>query len=179
MNTELQKVLDFWFVHLNPEQWFAKDDNLDKQIQNQFLSTHQKYRIYDREFSDLYELLALIILFDQFSRNMFRNTKDAFEFDWIALEITKQGIQKDVYHLFEKEEEKQFFFMPLMHSENLQDQELSIKLFQSLNPKTYQFALDHHKIIERFGRFPHRNSILERQSTLEEIHFLKTPNSSF
>ena len=179
IRTELQKILDFWFIDLKPHQWFAKDKNLDKQIQERFLSTHEKYKDCVQHSFNLDETLALILLFDQFSRNMFRGEKKSFQFDPIALKMTKKGIENQFHDLLKKEKEKQFFLMPLMHSENLEDQKLSVQLFKLFEKTAYQFAVSHYKIIQRFGRFPHRNQLLKRQSTAEEISFLQTPNSSF
>ena len=181
MITSPKKILDFWFHEAGPEKWFAKDAAFDQEIRDLFLETYNAERGGTLsswpESADSY--LALILLFDQFSRNMFRDSKKAFESDIFALKISKKAIEKG----FDKKmntSQKKFLYMPFMHSECLEDQKESIQLFKSLKDnETLKYALQHADIIKNFGRFPHRNKILNRQSSEEEILFLQTPGSSF
>ena len=128
--------------------------------------------------------LALIILLDQFSRNVYRDDEKSFEGDELALNIAKEVIEKQ----FDKKinpKRRMFFYMPFMHSENIKDQERCIELIKELakeNKKAkrnLKYSIMHKNIIEKFNRFPHRNKILGRKSTEEEIDFLKTKGSSF
>lgn len=133
--------------------------------------------------------LALIILMDQFPRSIYRNTPKAFQFDRIALQICQEGLANgDDQQL--RPVQRVFFYMPLEHSENIEHQNLSVKLFEKLSrdihPEVkeafsgfFDYAVRHRDVIERFGRFPHRNKILGRQSTDGEALFLSQPNSSF
>ena len=114
---------------------------------------------------------------DQFSRNMFRELPESYATDSKALSITKYAITKKLDEELSTDH-KMFLYMPLMHSENLEDQKLCVQLFKD-NPKEKHYAEMHLRIIERFGRFPHRNNALGRKSTEEELQFLTTPNSSF
>lgn len=179
------KILDFWFEELSPSDWFKKNEELDMKIKDKFLEIYEKGK--EKQLESWLEKpdssLALIILLDQFPRNMFRDTKQMFQTDSLALEYSKDSIKKN----FDKEIEKgkAFFYMPLMHSENLEDQKECLKIFEELSKEdnsyreNVKFAKMHLDIIERFGRFPHRNKTLNRESTKEEIEFLKQPNSSF
>lgn len=123
--------------------------------------------------------LALILLLDQFTRNIFRDTPDAFSGDEKALKLCLDGIRLGYLDIL-KERKVWFFLLPMEHSETLAIQEASLPLFKKYPPEDcYQYAIPHHDIIARFGRFPHRNEILGRKSTTEEIEFLKEPGSSF
>ena len=179
LNPDFNAILDFWFLDLEPKNWFEKNLSLDQSIKEKFLLIHQNYRDYKCDYENTYEVLAFIILFDQFSRNIFRNTKLSFEFDFISLNATKKGIEKNLIDNLKETDEQKFFLMPLMHSEVLKDQKLSVELFKKFDENTYNFAVAHYNIIEKFGRFPHRNKILDRESSKEELDFLKQPNSSF
>jgi len=176
-----EKILDFWFKETPSTKWFDKDPSFDKKIRDLFLETYDAAKagnIYSwKEGVDSY--LALVILFDQFPRNMFRGDGKAFETDSLALKIAKKAIKKGL----DKELgaiERKFLYMPFMHSENLEDQRESVKLFSLMeDQETTKYAIQHANIIEKFSRFPHRNKILKRQSSKEEELFLKTPGSSF
>jgi len=124
--------------------------------------------------------LAYIIILDQFSRNMFRDTPQMYAADSLALDASKYAIKKG----FDKQVKKgrSFFYLPLMHSENLENQEECIKQFEILSEgkeSGTEYAIKHRDIIRQFGRFPHRNKILSRESTKEEIEFLTKPGSPF
>ncbi len=175
------QVIDFWFS--NQDKWFAKDPQFDLIITNQFLSLYKEAAEskLDEWQKEPLSMLALIIILDQFPRNIFRDDKRAYDLDKLAVSLTKKAIKLG----FNKELQGnsnylKFLYMPLMHSENLDDQKLSLKLFEELaDIKTYQYARAHYDIILLFRRFPHRNKILKRTSTRQEIEFLKSPNSSF
>lgn len=183
---EYVKVLDFWFEELTPEQWFKKDPNLDNLIRDKFEDLYSSITCggYLQWRNNPFSLLAKIIVLDQFSRNMFRDTQKMFTFDMLALNLAKLGIDRG----FDKElsfEERAFMYMPFMHSEDIEDQNKCVELFKELAKEdskyenNLNFAIRHKEIIEQFNRFPHRNEILERPSTSQEIEFLKKPNSSF
>ncbi|RBA23474.1 DUF924 family protein [Herminiimonas fonticola] len=134
-------------------------------------------------------LLALILLTDQFPRNMYRGTANSFAYDHIALQLSLQALEQGVDQLL-RPIERVFVYLPLEHSESIDDQERAVQLFEQLARDVvpaqkstfdgfHQFAIRHRDIIARFGRFPHRNEILGRTSTEEEISFLKTAGSSF
>jgi uncharacterized protein (DUF924 family) len=187
-----QAILDFWFgnsdseTYGKPQQnWFIKNKNFDNQIRNNFL-THYEEAL-NNNLNHWQEnalgCLALIIILDQFPRNMFRDTPQAFATDNLALNIAKSAIKNEfdqqLLPVF-----RWFIYLPFEHSENIEDQNLSVKLFSTLkddpdSKSTIEYAIAHQKIIERFGRFPHRNSILARESTPEELQFLSQPRSSF
>jgi len=179
MNYKHQDILDFWFSSETKPKWFAKDVNFDQEIIDKFESYYEAAKNGTLTTWDNSPLgtLALVITLDQLPRNMFRGTVLSFATDDLALAYTKKAIDKNFDAELTKEQ-KQFLYMPLMHSENLEDQMLSVELFSQFSENN-QFAIKHMEIIKRFGRFPHRNDILSRESTDEEIIFLSGPNSSF
>jgi uncharacterized protein (DUF924 family) len=179
MNYKDQDIFDFWFSNEVKVKWFAKDVNFDQEIRDKFEIYYEaaKTGILDSWENSPLGTLALIIILDQFPRNMFRGTDLSFATDYLALAHTKKAIEKNFGAELTKEQ-KQFLYMPLMHSENLENQMLSVELFSRLHENN-EFAIKHMEIIKRFGRFPHRNDILKRKSTDEEITFLSGPNSSF
>ena len=194
----IDEILEFWFGDSlekdplkNASHWFKKDPEFDMDISEKFkdlLPQAQEGKLDDWKKTPQGSL-AFIILTDQFPRNIFRNQKTSFAFDGIALTTSKETIEKKLdksMHWVERV----FCYMPLMHSETLKDQEQSLLLYQNLlreTPKPYKdsvennydYAMKHYEIIHRFGRFPHRNQILKRESTEEENEFLKQPGSSF
>ena len=197
------RILDFWFGDLGegdvpPEDlsrmWWAKDQKTDDHIRNNFepgLVNAREGELREWEKTPR-GTLALIILLDQFSRNIYRDTPGAFSQDAQALKIAANGIEKKGFDKGLHPVMRVFFYMPLMHSENLEVQERSIALFRSLErdfpsppelakmlSNNRDYAERHYAIIERFGRYPHRNRILGRESSPEEIEFLKQPGSSF
>jgi uncharacterized protein (DUF924 family) len=175
-----QEVLAFWFRQLTPEQWWHKDDALDARVRQRF------FRVYEdvasrptMPIADPHVALAHVIVLDQFPRNMFRDKPRSYATDAKARAIAKAalaaGLDRDL-----SKSERLFLYMPLQHSEDLADQRRSLELVASLgDDELSHFAQAHLHIIERFGRFPHRNAILGRPSTPEEIEFLKSPMSSF
>lgn len=174
-------ILRFWFDEIKPTQWFKKDPNFDHTIQTRFSGLYEEAVSNRLDFWDQTPegALALIILLDQFPRNMFRGAPEAFASDEKALLISKIAISKGI-DLKLPAAQRRFIYMPFMHSERLEDQDTGIQLFQNLGDiASIDYAVAHRNIIARFGRFPHRNDILGRTSTNEELAFLATPGSSF
>ena len=168
-------ILTFWFEESNPDQWFEKVEAFDQEIRTRFLATHERVvRGETLEWRDTPEgKLAEVIVLDQFSRNMFRGTPRAFAYDALALaraqEAIANGDDMRVPPL-----QRQFFYMPLMHSELLAVHTESRSLFEALgNESLLKYETEHTDIIERFGRYPHRNKVLGRASTPEEEAFLE------
>ncbi|MEO8386609.1 MAG: DUF924 family protein [Betaproteobacteria bacterium] len=185
-----RQILAFWFGESDEygksrAQWFKKDAIFDAEIRALFLSTYEAAaagQLSDWK-NEAESCLALIVVLDQFPRNMFRGNARAFASDALAREAThhalQQGFDRDM-----KPVERQFVYLPLEHSESLEDQEQCLKLMLALSdfPETrdlHIWAEKHLVIIRRFGRFPHRNATLTRESTAEEIAFLKEPGSGF
>lgn len=175
------KVLAFWFAELRSEQWFKRDAPLDEQIRARFLAIHELVsRMPDASLlTDAQTALAAILVLDQFSRNMFRGTPASFASDAKALAITEAALAKGYADALDKNE-RLFLYVPLEHCERRNVQARCVELMSGLgDPELTRYAQAHRDIIERFGRFPHRNAILGRTSTAEEIEFLKQPDSSF
>lgn len=184
MNTNIpenQQILNFWFKELSPEQWWKVDPKLDARIKQEFGDLHQQ-----AVNGELWEwrktaagALAEIIILDQFSRNIYRNSPEAFRYDNQALILSQNAIDQQ----FNKQlsaAKLAFLYMPFMHSESKKIHEIAVKLFSEPgleNNLAYEYL--HKAIIDQFGRYPHRNSILGRASTPKEIEFLKKPNSHF
>ncbi len=197
---EAKQVLDFWFGELDEhgradaahaQRWWKKDEAFDAEIREGFGPLIDAVMAGAREawLSEPRGALAYVIVLDQFSRNAFRGTKRSFAGDERALAATRRslaaGFDRRLVH-----DERAFLYMPLMHAEDLEAQELCVSLFSALRDEAapdqradaeeqLSFAVQHRDIIARFGHFPHRNEILGRRSTPEEIAFLKTPGSSF
>ncbi len=185
------QVLSFWFGDEyekgNEKEgknfWFTKRDETDQYIRERFEATVSAARRgkLDTWAGTARGRLALIIVLDQFPRNIHRDTPEAFASDAQALALAKEGIVKGMDKELEGHEQA-FFYMPFMHSEDLADQERSVALFTKLaEAGTWDasWAIKHKKVIDRFGRYPHRNSILGRVSTPEELEYLKDPNAGF
>jgi len=184
------EVLLFWFGPPGErgkphKRWFVKDEAFDREVRSRFLGLHGDAAAgklaHLKETAD--GCLALIVVLDQFPRNMFRGTSRAFATDALALEAARQALARG----FDRgmlAVERLFFYLPFEHSEVLADQELACELtrpLDALEPRleAYRYAVLHREVIRRFGRFPHRNAILGRASTPEELEFLKGPGSSF
>lgn len=176
-----QAVIRFWFEASTPQQWFAKDDAFDRAIQEHFggvLDQGARGELWHWR-SDALGRLAEILVLDQFSRNVWRDTPRAFAQDGMALVLTQEIIALGLDRDF-TEAQRAFAYMPLMHSESAVVQQESIRQFTALgNPVNLDFAERHKAIVDRFGRYPHRNRVLGRASTAEEEAFLRTPGSSF
>jgi uncharacterized protein (DUF924 family) len=174
------EVLHFWFDELGEDHWWAKSADIDAQIRSRFLPLHEQVVANDGFGATTQRaLLAAVIVLDQFSRNLFRGTSRAFAADSIARRLSRAAIKQGV-DVAMKEEERLFLYMPFEHSEDREDQALSVKLIASLgNPEWTQAAMAHNVIIDRFGRFPHRNAILNRPSSKDEVALLHEPASWF
>jgi uncharacterized protein (DUF924 family) len=163
-------VLKFWFG-LKPEQWWNGGAELDRRIKQCFLKVWAEKRQLptDAFLTDPMTALAAVILFDQYPRNMFRGNAEQFATDDLALAVAKGAIDKEFDEEL-KPEERGFLYMPFQHSENLADQNRSMLLFTELgDPRSLSYAKKHHDVIERFGRFPHRNAMLGRAPRPDEI----------
>ncbi|TKB49328.1 DUF924 domain-containing protein [Ferrimonas sediminicola] len=192
MNPEVEQVLFFWFGELElglPKEpkgklWFGAGEVIDQEIRTHFGELHQRALAgeLDGWAEDPRGRLALIILLDQFSRNLYRARAEAFAGDQRAVVLCKQGIARGMDRALSLSE-KQFFYMPLQHSESLEDQRLGVQMLtsmlQGLNGRalteaqgTLKFQQLHLEIIERFGRFPHRNLVLGRQNSAAEALYL-------
>lgn len=168
-----QTIVDFW-RDLGPERWFARDDELDATIAQRFGDVYERAAAgeLDGWAEEPNGALALVLILDQFPRNMFRGTPRAFETDAKALQLAKAALARgDHYHV--GEDVNQFFALPLMHSENLEDQEACVRWMGEIGEENVPYAEEHRDIVARFGRFPHRNTILGRATTSEEQAFLK------
>jgi len=176
-----QNIIEFWFDEIEQSQWWKKDENFDALIKSRFLDTHikaTKCELFVWRKSSL-GVLAEIIVLDQFSRNMFRNQPESFAYDAIALALAQSAIAAG-HDLELNTQQRSFLYMPFMHSESLLIHNEAVKLFTGLDvPKTLEFENRHKEIIQKFGRYPHRNKILGRVSTPEEVEFLTLPGSSF
>ncbi len=169
-------ILHFWFEEHGSADWFAKSDVFDAEIREKFSEVHRKaatgeiaaWRMTMRG------RLAEIIVLDQFSRNMFRGTPKAFAYDGLALHLAQEAVATGYLDDL-KPAERTFLLMPYMHSESPDVHIESLRLFTSLgNEEALRYERAHKDIIDRFGRYPHRNAILGRTSTLDEEAFLST-----
>jgi uncharacterized protein (DUF924 family) len=189
---QVEEILRFWFGDPNdPDHekqkkvWFIQNPAFDQKIKTRFLSYYQLAAENKLDFWQYYpeSCLALIIILDQFPRNLFRGQPQAFATDEKALKVANYAInQKFDQQLLSVQ--RAFIYLPFEHSENLTDQHRSVELFTQLrnDPNTasmFDYAIAHFNIIQQFGRFPHRNNILGRPSTPEELEFLTQPGSSF
>ena len=176
-----QEILRFWFEEAKPEQWFRKDEAFDRLISGRFSALHQRAAR-----CELYEWrheargrLAEIIVLDQFSRNMFRGTPQAFAHDALALALAQEAMASGADQVLDPRE-RTFLYMPYMHSESAEIHRIAEEIFrQHGNQANLDYELQHKAIIDRFGRYPHRNDILGRASTPAEVEFLKQPGSGF
>jgi uncharacterized protein (DUF924 family) len=167
-------VLDFWW-QAGPSKWFAKDDKFDKRCQETFLPSIDgaKAGELDNWIETADGALALLLLLDQMSRNVYRGTPEAFAADEKAVEIAEIALSRGFDRAFPKAA-RGFFYLPFEHSENIAHQERAVDLSKATGDKElYHYALIHMDVIRRFGRFPHRNKVLGRQSTAEEAAFLE------
>ena len=172
-NPNPQAVIDFW-VQAGPQSWFRKSDQFDQQFRERFLDWHE--RAARGEFDDWAAsasgAYALLILLDQFPRNAFRNTPRMYATDAKALDLAKamvaQGLDKQV-----PAERRVFCYLPYSHSEDLADQQEAVRLNQEIGRPWLDHAEEHLDVVQRFGRFPHRNTILGRQTTEQEMQFLQ------
>ena len=187
-----QAVLDFWFgsptspTYGDPQKsWFIKRDAFDQEIRDRFLAVHtdaNRHQLDPWQYQ-AESCLALIIVLDQFSRNLFRHTPKAYASDEKALNLAKnailQGFEQTLLPV-----QRWFLYLPFEHSEQWRDQQRSLQLwdtltFHSPSASAIEYAAKHAQVVQKFGRFPHRNTILNRQSTASELRFLQQPGSAF
>ena len=183
MKDSLQDVLSFWFEETSPAQWFQVNEDFDQLIRSRFGSLYAMAMqgVYDDWGRTVDGSLALVIVLDQFPRNMFRDTPAAFGGDAKALQISRRAIELGYDHVLAVHK-RRFLYLPFEHSEVLADQKESLDLFETMrddDPLSYDYALRHYRLIERFGRFPHRNIILGREPTPDEIAFLAEHGRGF
>ena len=187
---EAQEVLDFWFGREDEpgygefrEAWFRKDPEFDKLVRDRFEDLYEAAAAGDLDVwkEEALSCLALVIVLDQFPRNMFRGDPRSYATDRKAQETAEYAVDRALDREL-PEFQRTFLYMPFMHSEDLEHQRRSVELFRRLagnETDSSHYAVRHMEIIERFGRFPHRNEVLGRQTTPEEAEFLTQPGSSF
>jgi uncharacterized protein (DUF924 family) len=174
-------ILTFWFTETRREQWWTVDPAFDEQIRTRFGDVHRAARL-----GELWAWrctpqgrLAEVIVLDQFSRNLFRGTAEAFACDGMALALAQEAVAGGHDQALEPTQ-RAFIYMPYEHSESPRVHEEALRLFTALGlPDPLDYEQRHKAIIDRFGRYPHRNAALGRASTAEEIAFLQQPGSSF
>ncbi len=167
-------IIGYWFDHLGPKHWFTPNDDVDEEIRERFEPLWNSLRHEAAIFflTEPREALAATILFDQFPRNIFRDEADSLATDPLALGIAKGALEAG-YDAALQPDKRAFLYMPFMHSERLADQDRSVELFDALgNKNMLDYAILHRGVIARFGRFPHRNEILGRESTPAEAEAL-------
>ena len=177
------EVLHFWFDEVQPQQWFQKNETFDAAIRQRFMVTYDMAAdgLCDAWRDDPAGCVALCVVLDQFPRNMFRGQAKAFATDGAALLTAKHAVARG-FDLLVPAERRRFLYLPYEHSESLSDQKRSVELFGRMkdeDPMGYDYAVRHRDVIEKFGRFPHRNSILGRPSTPEEEAYLAQPGAGF
>jgi uncharacterized protein (DUF924 family) len=175
-------VLRFWFDTAAPKQWFGKDPEFDAEIRRRFMALAQRALAGQLcPWSDHpTTALALVLLLDQMPRQIWRGTPRAFAGDHAALALSLGATARGWVEQEAEQARRQFWLMPQMHSEDLPVQRAAVPLFERLcDPRTAAFARRHRDVIERFGRFPHRNAVLGRPSTVAELAFLQEPGSRF
>ncbi len=174
-----EDIIHFWFVEKGEASWWAATDAFDAEIRERYEDTAIALAAQSKRPPHPWEdrtesSLALILALDQFPRNMYRNTPAAFAWDHLALDVAKRMIGKG-WDLSLPETKRHFVYMPLMHSEKLEDQNFCCALIESRmsDENALHHAREHRDLIQKFGRFPHRNDILGRQSSLEEMAHLE------
>lgn len=174
-------VVSFWFAEETKPNWFEGNEQFDAELRKRFGAAYMAARSgqLDDWAKDPRSALALVLLLDQIPRNIYRNTPEAFATDAQALNLAKQAMDHG-HDMALTPEQRQFFYLPFMHSEQLAEQERGMELYGALGlAEPLDFMRAHRDIIARFGRFPHRNRILGRANTDEEEAFLKRPDSHF
>jgi uncharacterized protein (DUF924 family) len=176
-----EEVLSFWFREIDPQLWWSAEPDFDERVRRRFLDVLRQATA-----AELYEWratprgrLAEIIALDQFSRNVYRNTPQAFAQDPLALALAQEAVAAGALASLDPTE-RSFLLLPYMHSESRRIHVVAEALYREFAPAgNYDFELKHKAIIDRFGRYPHRNEILGRTSTPEEVEFLRQPGSRF
>ena len=183
MRDSKQEIIYFWFEETEPQLWFQRSEEFAARIRERFLTTYDmaKQGLCQHWADDADGALALCLVLDQFPRHLFRGTAAEFATDERALLVAKQAVSKGFDQLF-SHEKRFFLYLPFEHSEQMSDQKRNLELFKAMekdNPLAYRTALRRYIVIEKFGRFPHRNAVLGRNSTPEELAFINTPGSAF
>nr|WP_205421216.1 DUF924 family protein [Rhizobium terrae] len=176
-----REVFSFWFKELTRKDWFEKNDALDEAMRRHFSATHLSLARgeLDAWRGSPEDRLAAVVVLDQFSRNMYRATPLAFAADWLALREAKLAIEAGA-DMAVTADERCFFYLPFEHSEVLAEQDRSVELFTLLGDADYlDYAERHRAVIREFGRFPHRNAVLGRESTGAELEYLSKPGAGF
>ncbi|MET0987232.1 MAG: DUF924 family protein [Steroidobacteraceae bacterium] len=171
----IEEVLHFWFVEVRPEQWFERDHELDTRILERFTALHERVTHFRAgELDTPHASLAGVIVLDQFPRNIYRDSPQAFLTDSQAVAHARDAIERKFdRHL--TPQQRMFLYLPYQHAEDLELQKQSVELFDQLGlDEPAEYAREHKRVIDRFGRFPHRNAVLGRESTAEEVEFLKS-----
>jgi len=180
-NYPLEVVIKYWFEELTPKDWFSGAPEIDEQIRERFGELHKQVAANElwRYRDDARSILAEVIVLDQFSRQLFRESGEAFAYDGQALALAQQAIANEYNKDFSLAE-KQFLYMPFMHSESKAIHVEALSLFESLGDgQALKYEQIHKDIIDRFGRYPHRNEVLGRTSTPEEIEYLANNQEDF
>lgn len=179
----MNDVLDFWLSERAEALWFEKNADFDNEITSTFEASHKAAKAGDldgwAETAD--GALALLILLDQFPRNMYRDNPNAFAADPKAREIAHLCLERGHDMTFDHPRHRAFFYLPFEHSEDMADQDLSVRLFRERcgRERNIEFAVAHQDVIRGFGRFPHRNKALGRPNTPEEEVYLTDPDAGF
>lgn len=174
-----ESIIEFWYSDKIKSQWFNSSKELDKKIKDNYEPVWKatilgEYKHWNETAAGC---LALAIILDQFPLNMFRGEVESFSTEGMAVKVSKHAIEKGFDQEIEKEKIA-FLYMPLMHSENMEDQNLSVSLFEKMGLEdNARFAKHHRGIVEKFGRFPHRNKILDRESTQDEKDYLNSDDA--
>ncbi len=178
----IDEILDFWFAPVMAEKWFKQDSDLDRQVRERLGALHENAAAgaFDNWRESAKGCIALVVLLDQVPRNIFRGDPRTYATDEAARAVARHALDRG----FDGEmtqAQRRMLYIPLEHSEALGDQELSVRLTSHLDedPNWHKWAAHHRGIIDRFGRFPHRNGILGRENTAEETVFLADPEPAF
>lgn len=178
---QYQGVIDFWFNEIEPKSWWIKDDVFDAEILQRFGTLHtaaSRCECHAWREAPLGRLAEIIVL-DQFSRNLYRDQPLAFACDPLSLALAQEAVAQQADQSLAPPQ-RAFLYMPYMHSESSAIHKIAVTLFEQSGMKSnLEFELKHQAIIDRFGRYPHRNTVLGRESTAEEIEFLQQPGASF
>jgi len=177
MKNSLEDVISFWFIETSPVQWFQVSPVFDELVKERFLDL---FHFAGQGFCDDWAMsadgaMALTLIFDQFPRNMFRDSSQSYQTDDKARAVVERAIERGFDQLFVPMK-RRFFYLPFEHSENLDHQRQAVALFEKMKdeePLAYDYAVRHCQVIEKFGRFPHRNKILGRESSPEEMEYLE------